>query len=380
MSRRRLHLHLVIATVVVLLATACGSSDEGAAEPVATPSSGPSSTEAPDTSSTADTTVAPTSAASPDEESTTAAPTTAARPSSVSQEPIEIDCASLGRVAVGLQTGSITSGGIEYDYQWTVPSSYDGSPLPVVLDFHGLGGNGAQQAILSGWPGLAEREGFLAVQPTGTAIGRDDRASWELPQFDTDRRDDVAMVRDLLEHIALNVCIDPARVYSTGMSNGGLFTSVLVCELSEVIAAAVSVAGVTHAESCEPTRPVPYLAFHGTADTVIPFRGGGETTLPGSAGGAFFEQVMPEEFAEFASDFGCSEATDVAISDTVTLTSYTGCEAEVELGFYTIDGGGHTWPGSEVSAARQSLAVTTMDVDATALAWDFFQRHALVEE
>ena len=291
--------------------------------------------------------------------------------------PLTVDCATIARVPVGLQTGTITSGGVQYRYQWTVPSSYDGTAIPVVLDFHAIGSNGAQQAVFGGWAALAEAEGFLAVQPTGIAIPPDDRASWELPQFDTDQRDDVTMVRDLLEHVAANVCIDPTRVYATGMSNGALFTSVIVCELGDFVAAAVSVAGVTHDDSCAPSRPVPYLAFHGTDDTTIPYRGGGETTLEGADGGAFFEQVMPDEFAEFAADFDCAESVDTAIGETVTLTSYTGCANDAELGFYTIDGGGHTWPGSQISAALPSLGVTTMEVDATAIAWDFFQRHAL---
>ena len=185
------------------------------------------------------------------------------------------------------------------------------------------------------------------------------------------------MVVGLLDHVAANVCIDPSRIYAAGMSTGALFTSTLVCELGNTIAAAVSVAGVTHHESCEPSRPMSYLAFHGTDDTTIPFRGGGETTLSGSEGGEFFEQVMPEEFAEFASDFGCTESTDSAISDSVTLTSWAGCSEDVELGFYTIDGGGHTWPGSTVSSEIPSLGFTNMDIDATSLAWEFFQRHQL---
>ncbi len=292
-------------------------------------------------------------------------------------EPVSVDCSTLGRVQVGLQTGTITSGGLEYEYQWTVPSTYDGSPIAVVLDFHAIGSDGAQQAVFSGFAALAEAEGFLAVEPTGISIDGDERASWELPQFASDQRDDIAMVVDLLDHVAANVCIDPSRIYATGMSSGALFTSTLVCELSNTIAAAVSVAGVTHHESCVPARAMSYLAFHGTDDTTIPFRGGGETTLSDSEGGEFFEQVMPEEFAEFASDFGCSESSDSVISDSVTLTSWVGCTDDVELGFYTIDGGGHTWPGSIVSSEITSIGVTNMDIDATALAWEFFQRHQL---
>ena len=288
------------------------------------------------------------------------------------------DCANLLDVSVGLSTAQLSSGGNEYTYQFTVPSSYDGSPLPVVLDFHGIGSNGAQQAVFSGWSAAAETEGFLSVQPTGLAAAGDDRASWELPQFETDERNDIAFVVDLIDVISSQVCIDPARIYSTGMSNGGLFTSTVVCELSERIAAAASIAGVTHHESCSPTRAVPYIAFHGTADTVVPFNGGGESTLEGAEESSeFFEQVIPEEFAEFADSTGCTGSTDSEITPEVTLTSYTGCTDDVPLGFYTIEGGGHTWPGSDISAAIPTLGVTNLDISATELAWEFFSQYTL---
>ncbi|NNC81861.1 MAG: prolyl oligopeptidase family serine peptidase [Acidimicrobiales bacterium] len=284
-------------------------------------------------------------------------------------------CDSQPSVRIGITSETIVSGGLEYMTQWSVPSSYDGSPLPVVLDFHGIGSNGSQQSLFSGIGPLAEREGFVAVHPTGLSTPTDDRASWELPQFDSDDRDDVQFVRDLLDTLTSNVCIDQERVYAAGMSNGGFFTSVMVCELSERIAAAVSVAGVTHDDSCEPAEPVPYLAFHGVDDSVVPFDGSGVSTLPGAeVAGAFFEQVPKEEFAEFAADFGCGTSADTAVSDLVTRTTFGGCADDVEVAFYTITDGGHTWPGSVVSQSIAALGVTNTDIDATQLAWDFFVR------
>lgn len=285
------------------------------------------------------------------------------------------DCSVVPSAQVGLQTGTITSAGLEYDFQFIVPSSYDGTtPTPMVLDFHGLGSNGPQQAVFSGVAAQAELAGFIAVEPTGLPLGGDDRNSWELPQFDTPGRDDVQMVVDLIDFISQNVCVDPGRIYSMGMSNGGLFTSELVCDLSERIAAAVSVAGVTHDDSCDPTRAVPYLAFHGIDDTTVPFNGGGESSLGASE---FFEQVMPEEFSQFADDFGCTGSEDSAVTAEITLTSYVGCNDDVELGFYAIAGAGHTWPGSPISASIPSLGVTNTDISATDLAWEFFQQNSL---
>ena len=291
-------------------------------------------------------------------------------------ETLTPDCSAVPSTDVGLQTGTITSNGFEYDLQFVVPSSYDGeTPIPMVMDFHGLGSNGAQQALFSGVAALAEAEGFLSVQPTGIPNPTDeDRNSWELPQFDVPVRDDVQMVVDMIDFVSQNVCVDPGRIYSMGMSNGSLFTSEVVCDLSERIAGAVSVAGVTHDDSCDPTRAVPYLAFHGIDDDTVPFNGGGESSLGADP---FFEQVMPEEFSQFADDFGCTGSEDSSVTAQITLTSYSGCTNDVELGFYAIAGAGHTWPGSVVSAAIPSLGVTNTEIDATAIAWEFFQQNSL---
>lgn len=311
-------------------------------------------------------------------------PVTTTTESVTTAEPAaEIDCSDPSQVATGLQTASLTSSGVEYDYQWTVPSSYDGSPLPVVLDFHGLGQTGKRHGDAVGWPELAEAEGFIAVQPSGPALDTSIGLGWQVPQFmdgggPNPQRDDVGMVPDLLDHLAASVCVDEARIYSTGFSMGAMFTSTLVCELGDVIAAAVTVAGLNHHDECDPVRPVPFLAFHGTADTVTPMNGS-KIGPEGSPERQFFEfeQIMPEELRQFADDFGCTETADSSVSESVTLTSYLGCDDDVEIGFYTIEGGGHSWPGSTVFEETPGTGFTTMEIDASAIAWDFFQRQSL---
>lgn len=388
---------MVLLSLLVLVAAACGSSgEESANAEVADESTeeavDESSDEAAETESDGDENAsdadgaeeAETTTAAPEEDAETTtdegdaeadAEVVEARGLIGPPETLDPDCSAVPAAQVGLQTGTITTAGIEYQFQFIVPSSYDGStPIPAVLDFHGLGSNGAQQALFSGVAGLAEVEGFLAVEPTGVPAPNDDRNSWELPQFDQPGRDDVQMVVDMIDFLSANICIDPGRIYSIGMSNGGLFTSELVCDLSERIAAAVSVAGVTHDDSCEPTRAVPYLAFHGIDDTTVPFNGGGESSLGASD---FFQQVMPEEFSQFADDFGCTGSEDSSITAEITLTSYSGCDDDIEMGFYAIAGAGHTWPGSLVSAGISSLGVTNTDIDATATAWEFFQENSL---
>ena len=280
-------------------------------------------------------------------------------------------------VETGVNEFRTTAGGPAVRVRLLLPASFEGDPLPAVLNFHGLGSSGVQQALLTGYEDLAGDEGFVAVHPTGAD------ASWELAQFDVPGRDDLAMVDDLIDRIVTEFCVDPTRIYATGMSNGGFFTSLLVCERADRIAAAVSVAGLSHPEGCQPSRPVPFAAYHGTDDSIVRFEGG-RSDLQGDgdafpAADGFFDQSMPVEFAEFAAAFGCrAEPEATRVGDQVVRYDYEDCEESVPMSFYEIDGGGHTWPGSPIGILLSgALGETTREVAATADGWAFMSRFAL---
>ncbi|MFK8023744.1 MAG: PHB depolymerase family esterase [Ilumatobacter sp.] len=285
-------------------------------------------------------------------------------------------CDSLVR---GVNDLVLDAGGFEHDVRIYVPEVTSSDPAPVVLNWHGLGSNGPEQAAFSGYESLAEREGFVVVHATGVDVGTG--PSWELQQFDTPERDDIAFADALIDLVVDDWCGDPFRVYSTGMSNGGLFTSELVCNLAGKIAAAASVAGVTHVDECFPDRPVPYVAYHGTADTVVPF-GGGEPSvlLPPDAVDALIDEGTLGEFDDFAEDFEC-DPEPVRTEETAEVVRYdfTGCLNGVPLTFYEIVDGGHTWPSSPLADPTLGLDVSgfTFDVDATADAWAFMSQHSL---
>ena len=279
----------------------------------------------------------------------------------------------------GVRDITLDAGGAAHDVRIYVPTEISSDPAPTVLDWHGLGSNGAEQAAFSGYETLAETEGFIVVHPTGVADGGVGPNSWELAQFDTPDRDDLAFADALIDLLVADWCGDPSRIYSTGMSNGGFFTSELVCNRSGRIAAAVSVAGTSHPDSCDPSRPVPYVSFHGTADDVVPFDGSGESTLSDVVDpDGFFGQVMPDEFAEFAADDGCDpQPTRVELTPEVISNDYTGCDDDVPMTFYEIVGGGHTWPGSPLAEQLGGLGFFTDDISATADGWAFMSQHSL---
>jgi len=371
--------------VLALLAAACGGSEEQVADVGdVEPTQGPTAEPAPEP----DPTPAPTSEPEPDP---TEVPTVEPEPEPEPEPESEPqgNTALAGGCGSGAVAGTTTETFAFEDrdrtFERVVPTSYDDStPMPVVLNWHGLGSSGAEQLVFSDYASLAQTEGFIVIAPTGVPAPGDTRNSWELDPSQDPTRDDLAFANELLDIVIESLCVDETRVYTTGMSNGGYFSSVLVCEMSDRIAAAASIAALSHADDCDPARIVPYIGFHGTDDAVVPFAGGGESSLaPGEVVPLFLLEI-PAEFAEFAVAAGCdAEPAVTQESEHVTSYDYLGCADDVEMTFYEIADAGHTWPGSLISLAISQgagLGVTTNEISASQTSWDFFEQYSLPTE
>ena len=382
---RRLLLRMTLA--LALLAAACGGGSDEAVEATSQVAA-----EADDASPTA--AAEPTTKPAPTPEPPTPEPDPPAEPapdptaepqpeptveSAASSGPLSNGCGA--GVAPGISTVTLEFEGNERVYERVIPAGYDDStPLPVVLNWHGLGSNGVEQVGFSDYANLADAEGFIVIAPTGLADA-DNRNSWELTPEQFPERDDVAFANTLLDQVIETLCVDPARVYTTGMSNGGYFSSVLVCEMSDRIAAAASVAALSHPDGCDPSRVVPYIGFHGTEDEVVPYDGSGESSLALGQIIPLFQLKILDEFTEFAAEAGCDiEPVVEELSANVTSFDFQNCTAGVTMTFYEIEGAGHTWPGSATSLALSEmlgLGVTTDQISASETSWAFFEQHSL---
>jgi polyhydroxybutyrate depolymerase len=290
----------------------------------------------------------------------------------------------------GQHTRTLTVDGRERSYIVYVPSAYDGSAAyPVVLVFHGGGSNAEQWVRYSGMNETAEREQFIVVYPNGTGetvegIGIFVWNGGPRQPYGTDPEiaevDDVGFTRALLDDLATVVQVDPKRIYASGISNGGILAYRLASELSDRIAAIAPIAGPVGTATANPTRPVPVLHFHGTADEAVPYNGG---TGPLDQSGTDFYSVdysiqtwvranscNPEPRVETLPDTA-DDATQVR------RETYAGCRDGAEVVLVTIEGGGHTWPGRDYGPELAILGASTKDILANDLMWEFFQRHPM---
>ena len=273
----------------------------------------------------------------------------------------------------GVTVQHLTVDGVDRQYRLSIPSSYRPStPAPLVFDFHGLGSNMDEQAMYTGLESAAGARGHVVITPQGRG---DLLAHWSIPPL-RDTKDDVDFVRAMLATTQGSLCIDADRVFSTGMSNGAMFSAVLACRLRGQLAAIAPVAGVNGARTCSRgTPPVSLLAFHGTEDQVVPYEGG--ALLSGALPVLSEVEARPVDavVARWAATGGCrSQATTTSVAADVERVSYPGCRRGRAVELVRILGGGHTWPGA-FSVLPDRLGSTTESVNATSEILDFFDAH-----
>jgi polyhydroxybutyrate depolymerase len=273
--------------------------------------------------------------------------------------------------AANRANGSLVSAGLKREYVLYVPSSYQrGTPTPLVFSFHGAGLWGGSQKTISQWNRLAEREGVMVVYPSGFKDGGP--RIWHVepsPRL----AQDIRFIEELIDTLASHYTIDRSRIYANGLSNGGGMSFVLSCVLADRIAAVglVAAAQTLPWQWCKDRNPVPMIAFHGTADLQVPYKGGSSWVSARA-----FPDVATWA-ANWARRNRCAPMpADSVVAADVRRTEYTGCADGAAVVLYTILGGGHTWPGGK-ALPEWFVGRTSNSVDATSVMWEFFRQHAL---
>ena len=276
------------------------------------------------------------------------------------------DCAVPKPHASGNSNETMNSGGQARDYILHVPPSYDGArQTPLVINLHGAGSNAAQQAAYSRFPQKSDAEGFIVVTPDALGTPR----AWNFIPLPS-QADDIGFIRDILDRMDAQFCIDDARVYATGISSGAAMSVKLACALQDRIAAIGPVAALWYPPNCPTTKPVPVIEFHGTEDKLVPFSGG--TTVGGLPSPDV--QLAASQWAK--ADACNAEPERAQLSEHVRSVTYAGCRDGASVVLDIVDGGGHTWPGAAVNVS--GLGGTTHEISATDEIWKFFAAHQRV--
>jgi polyhydroxybutyrate depolymerase len=274
-----------------------------------------------------------------------------------------------------LTDGSIEVGGRTRTY--TVATPAGGRYERVLLVFHGSKQDSAAFRSFTG-------NAFDALSGTAVAYLDGFRRNWNdaraASAFPARRYaiDDVAFAAAVAGRLA-----GGRPVYAAGFSNGGAMVIRLLHERPDLLAGGVVIAAQQPAPDNfllphAPVVPKPVLLFHGTADRIVPYRGGRMAAWARIAFRVGGEMLSaPATAAYFAARNGITAApvtVDLPHRDASGKTRMSRTDFREEgrppVTLYTVHGGGHTIPGERPSPAL--MGRTGTDVHATDAIAEFF--------
>jgi polyhydroxybutyrate depolymerase len=283
---------------------------------------------------------------------------------------------------------SIRHEGRSRNYLVHVPKTENrGRPLPVVMAFHGGGGEAEGFKAYAGLDAVADREGVLVVYPNGSGLLPRRLLTWNAGECCgyamNNRVNDVGFAIAVLEDLARRTTVDQRRIYATGHSNGAMMAYRLGAERADRIAAIAPVAGAYDLDRFAPARPVAVLHIHSVDDPRALYAGGLGPPFPGTNVRSSHRPVE-EGLERWRRHNGCSAQTRVAetrkgtaatggAAQTATLLMWDGCMPGAQVAHWKLTGVGHGWPGNRRAELREELIgpPTTLVVAADEI-WRFF--------
>ncbi len=262
---------------------------------------------------------------------------------------------------------TLQHGGLSRQYLEYVPTIYNGTnPVPLIICLHGLGDTMDNFKNI-GLDDIADTANFIVLTPQAinSVLGTAWNSGASMNGMQLNQNvDDAGFIIALIDSTSAIYNIDPKRIYLTGFSMGSFMCHRMACEHGERIAAIASVAGtIGTAIQCNPSRPVPVIHFHGTADQTISYTA--------NAYGLSVDTLLKY----WVNANGCdvdpvfTEMPDVASDGfTVEHYQYRGGNAGSEVEHYKVIGADHQW-----------IYTPTNDIDYTTLIWKFLSKYSLVQ-
>ena len=224
----------------------------------------------------------------------------------------------------------------------------DGSKRPAVIILHGGMGSASDMRARSGFDQLARAKGFIAAYGEGTEF-KDGMHAWNtghLLRRQVRDADDIAYLDALIDRLVADHGADPARIFMTGGSNGGMMTFTYAVERPERLAAAAPVVASMFTFDTVPKVPLPILIINGAKDEEVPLAGG-------MSGNAVVRAAQSTPFKPLSEvvDFWvkANRSNPAAVADvkgSVRTAVHAAGPGGAVTEFVVDDAGGHGWPGA----------------------------------
>ncbi|WP_078593789.1 alpha/beta hydrolase family esterase [Streptomyces sp. NRRL S-920] len=234
-------------------------------------------------------------------------------------------------------------------YTVHAPPGYTRSEqLPLVVAMHPYPADGKEVAAISGLNTKADEENFLVAYPDGLNQGFN-------AFICCGSEDDTGFIRTLVKRLTGTWNADPARVYATGISNGGDMSYKLAVELPDTFAAIAPVSGGYLGTDAEKDSYMPK-----TPVSVITFIGGLDEHYAGMNAGINAWQKR----------LSCEPGKPQRLRNDIRKTT-ADCRDGSRVVVYRLPEMGHSWP----NGAGGTMSDPKAGVNATDLMWEFFTSH-----
>jgi polyhydroxybutyrate depolymerase len=224
---------------------------------------------------------------------------------------------------------NIDVSGTSRAYIMTLPQNYDSTkPYKLIFAWHGLGGS-AQQ-VATNWYGLSQRAQNSAIFVAGQGLETSNSVG-SGPGWANSNGEDVAFVKALYAQLQTQLCFDQNRVFSVGMSYGGIMSITLGCSMGDVFRAIapMSGAGPGYGGRATCVGQVAVWQSHGNMDTTV-------ATAQGEASRDFWVEANH-----------CQ--TQAVAVDPSPCVEYEGCDPDKPVTFCEF-AGGHQIPSFAAAA------------------------------
>ncbi|MGW1049110.1 alpha/beta hydrolase family esterase [Streptomyces sp. NPDC002521] len=199
----------------------------------------------------------------------------------------------------------------------------------------------------------------------------------------TEGYDDVAFVRDAIDLLVRRHGGDPSRVYVVGFSNGGQMAIRLVHEIPDLLAGAAVISATQPAEeNFAPTYPVhhplPIMLVHGTKDPLVPYNGGMASMwglrprglgLSAPQTARYYAQRNEISTEPVTEQVGTMDGGGTGRGKTSVTALHYRQPGRHPVSLYTVNGGGHTIPGTKKAPFLMGRTDLTFDTVAAVAAF-----------
>jgi len=244
-------------------------------------------------------------------------------------------------------------------YKLFVPSTYDGTPLPLVVMLHGGGQNADDFALGTGMNELAEEVQCLVAYPEQSAGGWNKFWNWFDDAHHQRGQGEPALIAAATRDIMAAYAVDGSRVCVAGLSSGGAMAVILGRTYPDLFTAVGCHSGLAH--GCANSQYGAMLAMRdgvdldalaqtahaGSVPTIV-FHGDADYTVHPKNGDAVVRQAIDAHVAQTGlahADIASFREIGELGGRGFTRHVHRGDAGQVVAEQWILHGGGHAWSG-----------------------------------